>query len=555
MASLNISTNDKMSSSILKPDKHLSQYPDIQFDSIEEIKVNTLDSYHYYTYNFLNIDVQGYELEALKGSAETLKYIDYIYCEVNRESLYENNAMVEDIDKFLLAFNFKRVDTDWFCGTWGEAFYIKENREFNWGSLPEIDIGTIQNDLFTKFGLDTENPDINFDLAYYYQSIGHTASAFSHYLRCAERTENKDLIYECFIRAYYCYESQGNRDYTSKHLLKQAIALLPKRPEAYYLLCKFYSSRKEWYETYTLSSIALEVCDFQPKPLRTFIGYNDTYDLIYEKAFSAWWWEKIDECKELLNCILENKKDNLDKNTLDHISATILNIEKQQQIYTIYDKSNYSNFKQKFQYLEDIEHNYSQCYQDMFVLAMTNGKRNGTYLEIGAGDPYSGNNTALLEKKFAWRGISVELDQNKVDYFKQHRSNPIVCSDATKINYVNLLDSLNLGYNIDYLQLDCEPPSITFEVLLSIPFNKYKFGIITYEHDYCVDITKSYRDKSRRYLESQGYELIVSNIAANKTSPFEDWWVHPDLIDRSVIDKMKDISEYTKQAKNYMLIQ
>ena len=240
---------------------------------------------------------------------------------------------------------------------------------------------------------------------------------------------------------------------------------------------------------------------------------------------------------------------------MDYIAATILNIEKQQQIYTIYNKSNYSNFKQKFQYLEDIEYNYSQCYQDMFVLAMTNGKRNGTYLEIGAGDPYSGNNTALLEKKFAWKGISVELDPNKVDYFKQHRSNSIICSDATKINYVNLLDGLNFGYNIDYLQLDCEPPSITFEVLLSIPFNKYKFGIITYEHDYCVDITKSYRDKSRRYLESQGYELIVTNIAANKTSPFEDWWAHPDLIERSVIDKMKDISEYTKQAKNYMLIQ
>ncbi len=52
-------------------------------------------------YNFLTIDVQGYELEVFKGSRETMKNIDYIITEVNRDELYKNCARVEQLDKFL----------------------------------------------------------------------------------------------------------------------------------------------------------------------------------------------------------------------------------------------------------------------------------------------------------------------------------------------------------------------------------------------------------------------------------------------------------------------
>ena len=46
------------------------------------------------------MDVQGYELEVLKGATETLKHVDYVYCEVNRDEVYEGNAYVEEIDEF-----------------------------------------------------------------------------------------------------------------------------------------------------------------------------------------------------------------------------------------------------------------------------------------------------------------------------------------------------------------------------------------------------------------------------------------------------------------------
>ena len=76
-------------------------------------------------YNFINIDVQGYELEVFKGSSQILKNVDYIMTEVNKSEVYKNCAMVEDLDNFLSKFNFKRVETTWDGITWGDAFYIK----------------------------------------------------------------------------------------------------------------------------------------------------------------------------------------------------------------------------------------------------------------------------------------------------------------------------------------------------------------------------------------------------------------------------------------------
>jgi hypothetical protein len=62
----------------------------------------------------------------LKGASETLNNIDYVYCEVNRDEVYENNAYVEEIDEFLFSYNMERVETSWDGGTWGDAFYIRK---------------------------------------------------------------------------------------------------------------------------------------------------------------------------------------------------------------------------------------------------------------------------------------------------------------------------------------------------------------------------------------------------------------------------------------------
>lgn len=119
--------NGGQSNSLLRPKKHMEQYPHIKFESTIQVPVKTLDSFSLDDrYNFLSIDVQGFELEVLKGAKETLKNIDFIICEVNNTELYLGCCMVEDIDDFLAQYGFRREATNWLGGTWGDGFYIKK---------------------------------------------------------------------------------------------------------------------------------------------------------------------------------------------------------------------------------------------------------------------------------------------------------------------------------------------------------------------------------------------------------------------------------------------
>lgn len=118
--------NQGMSNSLLKPIKHLDQYPSIVFEGTEEVEVRQLDEiteHLSFKGNLLVMDVQGYELEVLKGATKTLKGIDYVYCEINRAEVYEGCAKVWELDEMLK--DFTRVETSWAGGTWGDAIYIR----------------------------------------------------------------------------------------------------------------------------------------------------------------------------------------------------------------------------------------------------------------------------------------------------------------------------------------------------------------------------------------------------------------------------------------------
>jgi FkbM family methyltransferase len=125
-ATMYLSDNEKQSSSILKPKVHLTHHPHVKFNGTEEVEVDLLDNFDTKDYNFLNMDVQGYELEVLKGATETLKRVDYVYCEVNRDEVYEGNAYVEELDEFLSSYGMERVETSWEGQIWGDALYVKK---------------------------------------------------------------------------------------------------------------------------------------------------------------------------------------------------------------------------------------------------------------------------------------------------------------------------------------------------------------------------------------------------------------------------------------------
>lgn len=197
-----------------------------------------------------------------------------------------------------------------------------------------------------------------------------------------------------------------------------------------------------------------------------------------------------------------------------------------------YFKSDYENLKFKFVGSKKIENNYSQSMQDMFVLSVLNGKRNGVYVEIGADKPRVINNSYLLESQYNWTGVSFEIEKDKVDYFNSIRKNECICADATKFDYKNLFDERKYPKQIDYLQLDCDPPQITLECLKKLPLEEYRFSVITFETDLYAG-GQEVQKEQWEILSSLGYQRVVKNIK-NEGNPYEDWWVDPLVIDEDI---------------------
>jgi FkbM family methyltransferase len=115
------------SSSILEPGTHLDAYPQITFDTMETVKIDKLDNIEFdrSLYNVINVDVQGYELEVLKGAEDTLRYIDVIFSEINTGEVYKNCAKLNELDEYLV--KYKRVYTKIYDGLfYGDAIYIKK---------------------------------------------------------------------------------------------------------------------------------------------------------------------------------------------------------------------------------------------------------------------------------------------------------------------------------------------------------------------------------------------------------------------------------------------
>lgn len=416
-------------------------------------------------------------------------------------------------------------------------------------------------------------PETNFALGRWYQDQGHDSPAISFFIRTAEFAEeigfeeNPDLLnlaYEALVMAHICVNRHKTREHTAKSLLQRSIALAPHRPEAYYFLAKHEQYKHNWQETYMFCSIGYDLALSDTNlesPLKKF-GYLGYYSFLLPMALGAHYWGRGMESRKILQKILSEYKYILPHQEIEIVGklAREWGVGDSTVADVPYISTKHSeNFKYRFNNLETIEQNYSQVYQDMFILSVLDGKKNGTYLEIGSEDPEYKSNTCLLEKKFNWFGLSVEIDSPEVNKFNSIRKNRAICFDATKLDYDYLLKTANFPKEIDYLQIDTEPSSTSFEVLISIPFDKYSFRVITFEHDHAVDITRSYREKSRRYLRSLGYELIVPDIGPTDWYSFEDWWVKPELVDMDRLKELGMIIDSTPETgandvKNYFLV-
>ena len=126
---LHIASNSQ-STSLLNFGSHADSYPDITYVSEIDVVTKRLDSIIKPNEmpNFINLDIQGVELSAIKSLGPLLDAVDYIYTEVNKVEVYKGCTLVDDLDRYLLTQGFKRVTTRYyFQEGWGDALYMRSS--------------------------------------------------------------------------------------------------------------------------------------------------------------------------------------------------------------------------------------------------------------------------------------------------------------------------------------------------------------------------------------------------------------------------------------------
>lgn len=129
----NVASNEGQSSSFLEFGTHSQEHPTVRYIGTLRMKttrVDTLLSEHGIELGpesnwFLNADLQGTELLAMKGMGRLLTLFKYAYIEVNTRELYKGCPFVTDIDAFLSGYGFVARESKMTGAGWGDKFYCK----------------------------------------------------------------------------------------------------------------------------------------------------------------------------------------------------------------------------------------------------------------------------------------------------------------------------------------------------------------------------------------------------------------------------------------------
>ena len=162
-------------------------------------------------------------------------------------------------------------------------------------------------------------------------------------------------------------------------------------------------------------------------------------------------------------------------------------------------------------------------------------------VEVGSNHPFIANNTSLLESKFEWSGVALDIDEGYVEEYNESRKNECVLADAMSFDYASYFKEHGFPQQIDYLQIDIDdtPRHANLKALIQIPLAEYRFSVITIEHGVNTDYTlEELRRAQRTILTSYGYQLVVQGDA-------EDWWVDPIAVPGENYWTMFTIGKFT----------
>ncbi len=97
-----------LSGSILKPKEHLVEHPWCSFDQQIKVKTTTLDKWRseheVKQIDFIWMDVQGAEIDVIRGGRQTLAQTRFLYTEYNNKEIYEGQADLNQLLKALPEF-------------------------------------------------------------------------------------------------------------------------------------------------------------------------------------------------------------------------------------------------------------------------------------------------------------------------------------------------------------------------------------------------------------------------------------------------------------------
>lgn len=160
------------------------------------------------------------------------------------------------------------------------------------------------------------DPNSNFELACEYFNIKQYASAISYYLRCAELSDDNELVYESLLCSWDCMSQVGGRKLFEKGQILQLISQSPNRPEGYLNICQWYefnskdiTREEQFWNIYSYASIGLNNVK-NNKKFRFYNKYPGDFSLLFYKGFAAW---NIGQLKESENIFI-NLYNNYDLN-------------------------------------------------------------------------------------------------------------------------------------------------------------------------------------------------------------------------------------------------
>jgi FkbM family methyltransferase len=124
--------NFDQSSSIMPIGVHKLHHPGINVVRTIQLPAYRIEDYFSQQhislqgYDFLNIDLQGAELKALKGLGPLLDQFNYIITEVNTTRIYKGCPVLPELDAFLYEKGFIRTKLELTKYQWGDALYERK---------------------------------------------------------------------------------------------------------------------------------------------------------------------------------------------------------------------------------------------------------------------------------------------------------------------------------------------------------------------------------------------------------------------------------------------